>query len=171
MEYKIKDIEESFNGEIIKNLGNNEYSIKINDKEQNLKILKIDPKGIEFVLDQKYHIVKYLGNSTIEMNMVVDGLPMIVNKHPNLDKIVFKNSGGSGGSGSSQLALHSQIPGKVVSIAVEEGASVRKGDTICVLESMKMQVSIKSHKDGKIKSIKIKQGSTVAKNDTIAEIE
>ncbi len=171
LEFKIKDIEESFNGEIIKNLGNNEFLIKINDKEQNLKILKVDPKGIEFVLDQKYHVVKYLGSSTIEMNMVVDGVPMTVNKHPNLDKIVYKNSGGASGSGGGQLALHSQIPGKVVSIAVQEGSTVNKGDTICVLESMKMQVSIKSHKDGSVKSIKIKQGASVAKNDVIAEIE
>ena len=42
---------------------------------------------------------------------------------------------------------------------------------ICVLESMKMQVSIKSHKDGKIKSLKIKEGNSVNKNDVIAEIE
>lgn len=171
LEYKIKDIEESFNGEIVKNLGNNEYIIKINDKEQNLKILKIDSKGIEFVLDQKYHTVKYIGTSTMELNMVVDGIPMVVNKHPNLDEIVYKNSGGAGPGGSGQLALHSQIPGKVVSIAVQEGATVNKGDTVCVLESMKMQVSIKSHKDGTVKSIKIKQGGTVAKNDVIAEIE
>jgi biotin carboxyl carrier protein len=171
MEYKIKDIEEAFNGEIIQDLENNEYVIKINDKEQNLKILKIDSRGIEFVLDQKYHVAKYLNSSTFEMNMVVDGIPIIVNKHPNLDKIVFKNSGGSSASGAGHLALYSQIPGKVVSIAVQEGASVNKGDTVCVLESMKMQVSIKAHKDGVIKSIKVKPGGSVAKNDLVAEIE
>ena len=44
----------------------------------------------------------------------------------------------------SQLALKSQIPGKVVSIAVEhEGDSVKKGDVVCTLESMKMQVAVK----------------------------
>ena len=49
--------------------------------------------------------------------------------------------------------------------------SVKQDDVICVLESMKMQVSIKSHKDGKIKSLKIKEGNSVNKNDVIAEIE
>ena len=104
------------------------------------------------------------------MNLVVDGVPMTLNMHSKFDEIVYKNTGG-GGAGGAELALRSQIPGKVVSIAVEEGSAVKKGDTVCVLESMKMQVSVKSHKEGTVKSIKIKDGASVAKNDVIAEIE
>ena len=170
MEYKIEDIEAIFNADILQNLGNSEYLVKIDDKERNLKILKMSSTGIEFVLDQKYHKVKYLDNTTSQMKIVVDGIPFTLNMHQNLNKIVFKNSGDSG-TGDSQLTLHSQIPGKVVKISVSEGSEVKKDDVICVLESMKMQVSVKSHKDGVVKKIKIKEGSTVAKNDPIAEIE
>lgn len=170
MEYNIEDIEETFNGEIIQQLGNLEYLIKINDNERNLKILTMSSRGIEFVLDQKYHKVKYLDNTTSQMKIVVDGVPITITKHQNLNEIVFKNSGESG-VGTSQLNLYSQIPGKVVKISISEGSEVKNGDVICVLESMKMQVSIKSHKDGIVKKIKIKDGSTVAKNDVIAEIE
>jgi len=170
MDYKIKDIEKTFEGEIVEHLGNNDYVIKINDKEHKLKILKMDSKGIEFVLNQEYHRAKYLENSTNEMNLVIDNVSITLNMHTNLDKIVFKNSGG-GSSSDTQLTLKSQIPGKVVSIAVQEGDSVKQGDVICTLESMKMQVSVKSHKNGSIKSIKIKVGGTVAKNDIVAEIE
>jgi biotin carboxyl carrier protein len=170
MEYKIEDIEDVFNAEIIQQLGNLEYLIKINDKEINLKILTMSSSGIEFVLDQKYHNVKYLDNTTSQMKIVVNGVPITVNMHQNFNKIVFKNSGDSG-TGDSQLNLHSQIPGKVIKISVSEGSEVKKDDVICVLESMKMQVSVKSHKDGVVKKIKVKEGSTVAKNDVIAEIE
>ena len=130
----------------------------------------MDAKGIEFVLDQKYHRAKYLENSTNEMNLVIDNVPVTINMHTNFDEIVYKNSGG-GGAGNAQLALKSQIPGKVVSIAVNEGDSVKQGDVICTLESMKMQVAVKAHKDGAVKSIKIKEGGAVAKGDMIAEIE
>ncbi len=170
MDCKIEDIEGTFNGEIVENLGNNEYVIKLNDREQNLKILNMDARGIEFVLDQKYHKVKYLESGTSKMNLVVDGVPITLNLHANLDEIVYKNVGGGGPAGT-ELALKSQIPGKVISIALQEGASVKKGEAVCVLESMKMQVTVKAHKDGNIKSIKIKEGGTVAKNDVIAEIE
>jgi len=170
MEYKIEDIEDAFNAEIIQQLGNLEYLIKINDNEKNLKILTMSSRGIEFVLDQKYHKVKYLDNTTSQMKIVVNGVPITVNMHQNFNEIVFKNSGDSG-TGDSQLNLHSQIPGKVIKISVSEGSEVKKDDVICVLESMKMQVSVKSHKDGVVKKIKVKDGATVAKDDIIAEIE
>jgi biotin carboxyl carrier protein len=170
MDYKIKDIEKTFVGEITENLGNNEYVIKINDNTHQIKILKMDSKGIEFILDQKYHRAKYLENSTNEMILIIDNVPITINMHTDLDKIVFKHSGGAS-SADTQLTLKSQIPGKVVSIAVQEGDSVKQGDVVCTLESMKMQVSIKSHKNGSIKSIKVKVGGTVAKNDIVAEIE
>lgn len=170
MDYKIKDIEKEFVGEITQNFGKNEYLIKINDNDHQIKILNMDSKGIEFLLDQKYHKVKYLENSTNEINLVIDNTPVVINLHSKFDTIVFKNLGG-GGTANAQLALKSQIPGKVVSISKQEGDSVKQGDVVCTLESMKMQVSVKAHKEGKIKSIKIKQGSTVAKGDLIAEIE
>ena len=170
MEYTIKDVEGTFNGEIVANLGNNEFVIKLNDREQNLKIISMDSKGIEFVLDQKYHKAKYLESGTAKMSLIVDGIPMTINKYANLNEIVYKNSGGAADE-DSETALKSQIPGKVVSIAVAEGASIKKGDVVCTLESMKMQVGVKAHKDGTITSIKIKEGGTVAKGDPIAEIE
>ena len=170
MDYKIADIEKSFEGKIVQNLGNNDYVIKINDNEHQLKIISINSNGIEFMLDQKYHKAKYLEQSTSEMNIVIDNVPININRHSHFDEVVYKHSGGAG-AGNAQLLLKSQIPGRVVSIAVSDGDSVKKGDVVCTLESMKMQVSVKAHKDGVIKSIKIKETATVAKGDPIADIE
>lgn len=169
MDYKIQDIEKTFDGEILENLGNNEYLIKINDKEHQIKILEMNAQGIEFILDQEYHRAKYLQTSTNQMKLVIDNVPIELKMHTDLDEIVYKNSGGPAAAGD--LALQSQIPGKVVSIAVSEGDKVNQGDVICVLESMKMQVSVKAHNSGEIKSLKIKEGASVAKGDIIAEIE
>jgi biotin carboxyl carrier protein len=162
MNYKIQDIEKSFEGRIIENLGNNDYVIKINDNEHKLKIITMNSKGIEFILDQKYHKAKYLEQSTNEMNIVIDNVPIIINRNTHFDEVVYKITGGASG-GDAQLALKSQIPGKVVSISISEGDSVKKGDVVCTLESMKMQVAIKSHKDGVVKTIKVKETATVAK--------
>jgi biotin carboxyl carrier protein len=170
MDYKIQDIEKSFEGKIVENLGNNDYTIKINDNEHQLKILTMNSNGIEFILDNNYHRAKYLEQSTNEMSLVIDNVPMTLNLNTHFDKIVFKNSGGSG-TGNAELSLKSQIPGKVVSISAAEGDSVQKGDVVCTLESMKMQVAIKAHKDGVVKSIKVKETAIVAKGDVIAEIE
>ena len=170
MEFKLEDIEETFNGEIIDKISNNEYLIKIQDKEHHLQILNINSSKMEFVLDNHFHSVNYIENQTAEMKIVVDGVPLTINMHTKLDEIVYKNAGGAD-TGSTQINLRSQIPGRVVSIGVKVGDKVKKGDVVCVLESMKMQVSVKSHKDGEVKNIKIKEGNSVNKNDILAEIE
>jgi biotin carboxyl carrier protein len=170
MKFKLENTDETLDGEIIKPLGNNEFVLKIKGKERNLKILNISHEKIEFMLDNEYHVAKYLENSTARITIVVDGVKITFNKRSDLDKIVYKNSGMESAS-DSQLSLKSQIPGRVVSINVALGDKVKKGDVICVLESMKMQVSIKAHKDGMIKTVKLKQGASVAKNDVLVEIE
>ena len=170
MEFKLEDIEETFNGEIVNRISNNEYLIKIQDKEHRLQILNISSSGMEFVLDNHFHSVNYLENQTAEMKIVLDGVPLTINMHSKLDEVVYKNTGGAD-IGSAQKSLRSQIPGKVVSIEVKVGDKVKKGDVVCVLESMKMQVSVKSHKDGEIKILKTKEGNSVNKNDILAEIE
>ena len=173
MDYKISDVEKSFDGRIAENLGSNDYVVRINGREHQLRILGMDAKGIEFVLDQQYHRARYLETATNEMNLVIDNVPVTLNMNTHFDKVVFKNSGGgAGGSGGgAQTALKSQIPGKVVSIAVAEGDSIKKGEVVCTLESMKMQVGVKAHKDGAVRNLKIKEGATVAKGDVITDIE
>lgn len=170
MKFKLENTGETLDGTLVKSLGNNEFVIKIGNNERNLKILDMGHDKIEFVLDNSFHSAKYLENSTSKITVVVDGVKLTFNKRPDLDKIIYKNSGMESAA-DSQISLKSQIPGRVVSINVSQGDNVKKGDIVCVLESMKMQVSIKSHKDGVVKSLKLKQGASVAKNDVLAEIE
>ena len=170
MKYKVQDSDEVIDGEILEKLSQDEYKIKIKENEYVVKILHTDPNVMEFVLNNEFHSVRYVDNQTSEMNFVLDGSSISVNMNSHLDDVVFKNSGGAE-SGGGQSTLRSQIPGKVVSIDVEDGAEVKKGDTVCTLESMKMQVAVKAQKDGIVKGIKIKEGNSVNKNDVIADIE
>ena len=170
MNYRIEDVEKSFEGRIAENLGNGDYVIVIDGKEHQLRVLGMDARGIEFVLDNQYHKAKYLEALTSRMDVVIDNVPVELNMNTHFDDVVFKNSGGSGAGGAKTL-LKSQIPGKVISIPIAEGDSVAKGDVVCTLESMKMQVAVKAHKDGVVRNLKIKQGGTVAKGDAITDLE
>ena len=153
-------------------LGGGEYSVRINGADRKLRVLRVTSTGIEFMLDDVYHKARYVSRATREISMIVDGVEMSLGMHADFDDIVYKNSGGAGadGGGGAQASLKSQIPGKVVSVAVSEGDTVAKGDVVCTLESMKMQVAVKAHKDGTVGSIKVRESATVAKGDTIAEI-
>jgi biotin carboxyl carrier protein len=122
------------------------------------------------MIDNSYHYVKILNSGTSVVDLLVDGSEMRINKHSKLSEVLEKSL-----SRISQITgvnnLTSQIPGRVVSVLGKQGDSVTRGDSVVVLESMKMQVAVKSHKDGRIKEIKVKQGNAVARNDVIAVIE
>jgi biotin carboxyl carrier protein len=106
----------------------------------------------------------------METKVLIDGQPMTVKKHLRLTQILGKSlSMAELGGGINRLT--SQIPGRVVSVLVEPGNAVKKGDSVVILESMKMQVAVKAHKDGNLKEIRVKQGAVVARNDTVAIIE
>ncbi len=53
------------------------------------------------------------------------------------------------------------MPGLVISLPVSEGQEVKKGDTLIVVEAMKMENSLKAPRDGIIESINVKEGDQV----------
>ncbi len=63
------------------------------------------------------------------------------------------------------------IAGKVISVSVKEGDKVKEGDTICLLESMKMENPIMSPVDGTVKEIKLTAGQVVEPGQLVAVIE
>ena len=67
----------------------------------------------------------------------------------------LSRSGGGLHAGSGEVTIKSPMPGLIVAIAVSEGQAVKKGQTIVVLESMKMENELKAPRDGTITSIKI----------------
>lgn len=71
--------------------------------------------------------------------------------------------------GASQIVT--QMPGKVVRVIAETGAEVKAGDSILVVEAMKMQNEMKAPKDGVVKEILVETGATVNAGDVLAVIE
>lgn len=170
MEYKVGDLAEMLEGEVLRTTDKNSVLVKIGGKQHNLRLLKTGTNEFEFMLDNTFHHAKILQSGSAEVKLIIDGQPLNLKKHSKLTEVLEKASA-MGGAGGGDRNLTSQIPGRVVNIAAKTGAEVKKGDVIVVLESMKMQVAIKAHKDGNLKEIKVKQGASVARNDVLAVIE
>ncbi|THV43344.1 ATP-grasp domain-containing protein [Glycomyces buryatensis] len=66
--------------------------------------------------------------------------------------------------------LPSPMQGTIVKVACTEGQSVVKGDTIVVLEAMKMEQPIEAHKSGTVSGLAIGMGDVVAAGDSICQI-
>jgi biotin carboxyl carrier protein len=83
-----------------------------------------------------------------------------------LQGVSFLKAGEQSDSSSSTKAkkgarVKSQMPGKIVRILVQPGAEVKKGQSLIVMEAMKMENEIKSPQDGVIKVVKVIEGQAV----------
>ena len=172
MEIKVEDIKTIFHGEIVEFDKNNNLVLKIDDKKHELKIISFKSNILEFIFDNSFCEIRVLESTSTDLKILLNGNPLTLKKHSKLAEILEKSAGrGGGGGGSSQNSISSQIPGRVISVSISKGDSVKKGDNIVVLESMKMQVAIKSPRDGVIKELKVKEGQSISRNDVVAVLE
>ena len=72
---------------------------------------------------------------------------------------------------SVEGALTSAMQGMIVKLKVSVGDNVNEGDTVAVLEAMKMENDVKADKSGKVTEIFINEGDTVEKDDVLMVIE
>ncbi len=72
---------------------------------------------------------------------------------------------------SDDSNLIAQFPGKVRKILVKEGAKVKEGDTLLMIEAMKMEFAIKSAQDAKVKKILVQEGQSISPGDRYVDME
>ncbi|MYR32151.1 ATP-grasp domain-containing protein [Nocardiopsis alba] len=84
-----------------------------------------------------------------------------------------KRSSRKGGAGAavSGDALVSPMQGTVVKVVAEEGASVAEGDTVVVIEAMKMEQPLTAHRAGTITGLKVSPGETVSGGAVVCDIK
>jgi acetyl-CoA carboxylase biotin carboxyl carrier protein len=73
------------------------------------------------------------------------------------------------GGGVAQVEAH--ITGTVWKIEVAVGDTVEEGDTVVVLESMKMEMPVEAEDEGTVRAILVEEGQAVSEGDTLVELE
>lgn len=71
----------------------------------------------------------------------------------------------------SAKTIKSPLPGNVLKVNVAEGDSFKEGDTLMIMESMKMENNILAERDGKIVKINAPAGKAVLQDEVLFEIE
>ena len=69
-----------------------------------------------------------------------------------------------------EAMVRAPMPGLVLRVPVEPGADVTRGETVVVLEAMKMENDLASPIVGKVKEIRVKQGQTVNQGDVLVVV-
>jgi len=74
----------------------------------------------------------------------------------------------SSGRGNDIIA---PMPGRVVQVLVQAGETVQRGQTVIILESMKMEIEIAAQRDGVVKRVPVELGAQVDKGRRLLELE
>jgi acetyl-CoA/propionyl-CoA carboxylase biotin carboxyl carrier protein len=82
-----------------------------------------------------------------------------------------RGGGRAGAAAAGGGALVSPMQGTIVKIVAAEGQQVSAGDTVVVLEAMKMEQPLAAHKDGTVRSLAVEVGQTVSSGEIICQLE
>ncbi len=168
-----KQVRYSINGQLF------EINYQKEDNQFSFSLKEETSKSISDVLIEEHNIEFSLDNIKLQFNWVItpDNELLLERGVENWKVIPHhqlpKNSANKKSVTSSLngSGVKAPIPGKIIEIAVQEGQHIKAGDTLMVLEAMKMENSILMPQNGIVKKIFITQGNQVKANEILVEIE
>jgi biotin carboxyl carrier protein len=83
----------------------------------------------------------------------------------------FRSRRSGGGAEQGMKKITAPMPGKIVRLLASEGTTVQAGQSVIVIEAMKMQNELKAPKNGVVKKINVIEGAAVNAGQTLAEVE
>ncbi len=84
---------------------------------------------------------------------------------------ILTHAVGGAASGGSDQDLVAHFPGKVRKLLVQEGAQVKEGDALLMVEAMKMEFPIKAPFDGVVTKIRVAEGQQLSPGDRFMDLE
>ena len=142
-------------------------SAEIGDRVYNLDVREIEPDSYMFFLNTNVHECRVSGSdSTFEVSIHGRNYSVTI-----VDPKRLRSGQNSDRHHHGVAEILAPMPGKVVRVQTESGATVEKGAGVIVVEAMKMQNEMKSPRDGVVVSINVKPGDTVNAGDVLAVIE
>ena len=139
-----------------------DYQIVIGDKTISVEILRSENGRLDLLLDGQ-RVTAYVSSDGAKRWVTVGGQTFALTKS-------------TAGARRSQHGHHAQdeltapMPGQVRAVNVTEGESVTKGQTLLVLEAMKMEMRVSAPRDGMVGKLFVQQGQTVEREQVLIEI-
>jgi biotin carboxyl carrier protein len=141
-----------------------EYKYTINGNQYEVAIGDIADTVATVVVNGEEYKVEWEPEAEPEKKVVV--------RKPAAETADNSSAAGEGAAKvNANNAIKAPLPGVITSIEVNVGDEVKAGQTVLVLEAMKMANNIESEKDGKVTAICVKAGQTVMEDDPLVVVE
>jgi len=138
------------------------YRAMMGDKTIDVEILGAQDGQLNLLIDGE-RVTAYISSDNTKRWVTINGRTYQLTKQSGSRK---------SGQGHHHTAgeLTAPMPGQVRAVNVSEGDTVTKGQTLMVLEAMKMEIRIQSPSDGIVKKLFVRQGETVEREQLLIEI-
>jgi biotin carboxyl carrier protein len=139
------------------------YRATIENKTYEVELIHSENGKLDLLIDGK-RVTAYVSSDNAKRWVTIDGQTLVLTKSSGTPK-------GRHGQHHAAGELTAPMPGQVRAVNVSEGDAVTKGQTLLVLEAMKMEIRIHAPQDGVVKKLFIKQGQTVEREQALLEVE
>ena len=136
------------------------FNFTIGGQKYETTVKEIEPNVAEVVVNGTSFIVEFQKNESKKVKAARVAAPTAA---PTAAPVAAKPAGAA--------TVKSPLPGSIVKVMVKPGDSVKKGDTLLTMESMKMENVVASEYTGTVKNVLVQAGQNVMQDDKLIEIE
>ena len=138
------------------------YNVSVGEKSSFVEIIRSENGKLDLLIDGK-HVSAYVSSDGAKRWVTVNGQTFVLTK----------SSGTKRGGGKHEHSgeLSAPMPGQIRAVNVKEGDAVTKGQTLVVLEAMKMEIRIQAPRDGIVSSVSVEVGQTVEREQILVVIK
>ena len=139
------------------------YIARLDDRTVDVEVIGANDGRLDLLVDGK-RTTAYVSSDNAKRWVTVNGQTFVLTKSSGARK-------NAGGHHHTAGELTAPMPGQVRAVNVNDGDTVTKGQTLLILEAMKMEIRVQAPFDGTVTLIQVKQGQTVEREQLLITLE
>ena len=148
---------------------NRSNKILVNEKEREVELSKLSDYSYLLKVDEKVYHITSEKNDSNNYSFFIDGFSYDVSVRTLLEEKAYELLKNKAKDNHSAV-IKSPMPGLVLKIKKKVGDTVEMGESLILLEAMKMENDIRAASSGEIKEIRVSENSAVEKNEILVVI-
>ena len=149
----------------------NETEAKLNGAKLNYELQKLNYQTYLLRINNTIYEINSEQVNSEKFSFLVNGKKINLTARTELKERAKKLIDAAKSSSDSTVDINAPMPGMILKINKNNGEDIKKGESVLILEAMKMENDLKSPATGKIKKLFVNEGNAVEKGDRLFSIE
>ena len=137
------------------------YKLKINGNDYNVDINEVEGQEVKLSVNGANYVV------TVDKEIKQQKKPVVSTPRPQTSAPAAAPKSGAATAGAK---VTTPLPGTILDVYVNVGDAVKAGQTVVLLEAMKMENNIEADTAGTVKEVKVRKGDSVLEGDVLVVI-